>query len=185
MNCQQIISFYLSILVGVLFFPQSKVFAQSTVAACQAPLYILSVISGKDKIPELTQAEIIDDSDFVEQVNTPEELLAGRVPYKATATRDIATYWQMRITKSDFDSLAGKNAKYKLINSDNQVGNPFNNNVTVQPLNNIQKQDCLDEKTVVVSGGIKLEFSQLSQLVLGNFKAQIQVCVPTNNNLCP
>jgi hypothetical protein len=185
MNCQQIISLNLSMLLGILFFPQPKVFAQSTVAACQAPLYIFSVIQGKDKIPELTQAEIINDSDFVEQVNTQEELLAGKVPYKANATRDIQTYWQMRITKSDFDSLAGKNAKYKLVNPDNQLGNPFKDNVKIQPLNSIEKIDCLDNKTVVVGGGIKLDFSQLAQLVSGNFKAQIQVCLPTNNNLCP
>ncbi len=186
MNCRQIIRCYLSLLIGFLYLPQPKVLAQSTLPGCEAPLYIFSIIPGKEKIPPLTAVEIIDDSDRVTQVTTQAELLAAKVPYKATATRDIQTYWQMRITKSDFDSLSGKAAKYKLINPDNKPGNPFKNNIAVKPLNSIEKlTECSDNKTVVIGGGVTLEFRELSQFVPGNFAAQIQVCVPTNNNLCP
>ncbi len=186
MNCQQIIRCYLNVLVGFLCLSQPKVLAQSTLPGCEANLYLPSIIPGKEKIPPLTAVEIIDDSDRVAQVTTQAELLAAKVPYKATATREIQTYWQMRITKSDFDSLSGETAKYKLINPDTKPGNPFKNNITVKPLNTIQKlTECSDNKTVVIGGGVTLEFRELSQFVPGSFTAKIQVCVPTNNNQCP
>lgn len=169
--------------MGILFLPQPKVLAQSALPGCQAPLYIFSVV--QNQAPQLTQAQIINGSD-VQQVSTQEELLAAsQVPYKSSATSPVPTYWQIRITNSDFNSLAGKNATYKLINPDNQIGNPFRTNVTAKPLNSIQKiQECTDSKTVVIGGGMALEFSELSKLVSGVFKAEVQVCLPTNNNLC-
>lgn len=169
--------------MGILFIPQPKVLAQSTLPGCQAPLYIYSVI--QNQAPQLTQAQIINGSD-VQQVSNQEELLAAsQVPYKPSATSEVPTYWQMRITNSDLNSLAGKNATYKVISSDNQTGNPFKNNATAKPLNQIQKiQDCTDTKTVVVGGGMALEFNELSKLVSGTFKAEVQVCLPTNNNIC-
>jgi hypothetical protein len=183
MNRRQIISCHLSILMGIIFFPQPKALAQSSLPGCQAQLYTYTVI--QNQAPQLTQAQIINGSD-VQQVSSQEELLAvTQVPYKSSATSEIPTYWQMRITNTDFNSLAGKNATYKVISYDNKTGNPFNKNATAKPLKSIQKiQDCADGNTVVVGGGMALEFNELSKLVSGTFTAEVQVCLPTPNNVC-
>jgi hypothetical protein len=181
MNCRQIIRCYLSILVVLLFGPQPKVFAQSNTLGCQAELYRLSVV--QEKVPNLTQIDIVGDRN-VEQVRTREELLAGKPPYKLIATKEVPTYWQMRVKNTDSASLIGKNATYEVVNPENRTGNPLKK-ADAKNFGNIQQITTCNDDTVVVGEGVLLEFSELSQLsVDGTFKAQIQVCVPVNNTQC-
>jgi hypothetical protein len=182
MNCRQIFTCSFTIVFAVLFTPESKAFGQKNPSECQAALYQISLIEGK--IPDITPSEIIDDSDFVEQVGSgpQEQLLAAKVPIKSSLTHDLQRFWQMRVNNTDLPSLSNNNAKYKVI-SDNKSGNPFNK-VDAQPINIQQITTCPDN-TVVVEGGLRLVFSQLSQLASGMSNAQIEVCVPANNKQCP
>jgi hypothetical protein len=182
MKLRQIFTCYLTIVVAVLFTPQSKTFAQQNPSGCQATLYQISLIEGK--ISDITPSEVIDDPDFVEQVGSgpQEQLLAAKVPIKSSITHDLPRFWQMRVNNSDLPSLSNNNAKYKVI-TDNKSGNPFNK-VDAKPINIQQITTCPDN-TVVVEGGLRLVFSQLSQLASGMSNAQIEVCVPANNNQCP
>jgi hypothetical protein len=184
MNCRHIIRCYFSVLVGFLFLPQPKVLSETTLPGCETPLDMPSIILGKEKI-QLTAREIIDDSDGIAQVTTQAELLAAKTPYKPIATRDIE--WRMRITKSDFDSVDGKTAKYKLINSDNKLGNPFKNYVTVKSSKVIQRfETCSKDntETFVITGEFTLEFRELSQFVPGRFATKVEVCLPRSSDIC-
>lgn len=184
MNCRHIIRCYLSVLVGFLFLPQPKVLAQTTLPGCEAPLDMPSIIPGKEKI-QLTAAEIIDDSDGIAQVTTQAELLAAKAPYKLIATRSIE--WRMRITKSDFDSVNGKTAKYKLINPDNKLGNPFNNYITVKSSKVIERLETCSKnntETFVIIGELTLEFRELSQFMPGRFATKVEVCLPRTSDIC-
>ncbi len=183
MNCRQILTCYLTMVVGLLFTPQSKAFAQQNPSGCQAELYQISLIEGK--IPDITPSEVIDDSNFVEQVGSgpQERLLAAKLPIKSSITHDLQRFWQMRVNNTDLPSLLNNNAKYKVI-SDNKSGNPFNK-ADAKPIGNIEQTIICADNTVVVEGGLRIVFSQLSQLASGMSSAQIEVCVPANNNQCP
>ena len=182
MNCRQIIRCNLSMLVALLFVPQPKVIAQSNIPGCQAELYRLSVVG--EKVPNLTQIDIVGNMN-VEQVRTREELLAGKPPYKLIATKEVPTYWQMRVKNTDSASLIGKNATYEVVNPENRTGNPLKK-ANAKHFGNIKQITNCNDDTVVVGEGVALEFRELSQLMVdGTFKAQIQVCVPVNNTQCP
>lgn len=179
MNCREIIRCNLSILVALLFVPQPKVLAQSSLPGCQAKLGEPYVI--QKQLPELTPADIIGNTN-VEQVGTQQNPLKFESPFKLSATKEVPTFWQMRVTNTDYESIRGKNATYKIkiVFAENQTGNPFLK-ADAKHLGSIQQITTCTDGTVVVGEGVALEFRELSQLVVkGTFKAEIEVCVPTN-----
>jgi hypothetical protein len=180
MNLRQIIKCYLSIVVALLFAPQPKVLGQQLNSpGCQAPLYSLSAVI--NNIPTLEGKEIVDID--VQQVTTEQELLSGKPPYKQNAVRNISSFWQMRVKNDDLSSLSGDKVKYQIV-PDNIPGNPFKN-VNAIPISGIkQYSSCSTDGTVVIEGGLSLEFRELSLLLGGNYGAQITVCVPVNGIQC-
>ncbi len=173
MKCRRKIKCYLNIIVALLFVPQTKVLAQQVSSpGCQAQLnQPFAVINN---IPTIQGPEIVDGD--LQQVNTEEELLSGRPPYKQSAVRNIDNYWQMRVESNDVSSLSGKKVKYR-VEPDNQVGNPFRN-VNAIPIGDIKEYLTCSDGTVIVGGGLSLDFRELSMLLGGNYGAQIGICIP-------
>ncbi len=179
MNCRQSIKCCLSIVVALLFAPHPKVLAQASSSGCQMPIYTLSSVTSN--LPTLEGKEIVEVD--VEQVATEQELLSGRPPYKQSAVRVIPSFWQMRVKSSDLSSLNGNKVKYTVL-PDGNTGDPFNY-VNAVPLSEVkQYPPCSADDTVVIEGGLSLEFRELSRLLGGNYAAGITVCVPVNGVQC-
>lgn len=181
MNYRNMIKCYLSILVAFSLIPQPKVLAQSNSTACEAELYKLSNVQLADTL-KLTSSDVLDTD--VEQIgNNRQQTLPTNSPYKPSATKDVAKYWQMRVNKLD-PSINASDVKYTLIPS-NQVNNPFKQDqVQLRVFDSIdQIEECGDE-TIIIAGGISLEFRELSKLKPGIFQGQIEVCVQVNGNQC-
>lgn len=174
MNRRNIVKYYLSLFIALSFAPQPKVFAQSDSTGCEAELYQLSS-HPLGITPTLTAEDIIGNQ--VEQIgNNQEQPLPTTSPYNLSATKNIAKYWRMRVNNSDLP-INNDDVKYTLIDSSEQ-NSPFKQNkFEAKPLDTKVEESCSDETTVVITGGVTLEFSELSSLVPGNFQGQIDVCV--------
>ncbi|WP_414619161.1 hypothetical protein [Calothrix sp. CCY 0018] len=160
--------------------PQPKVFAESSSTGCEAELYKLSNIADTQT---LTATDIIDGSDVEQIGNNQQQMLSTNSPYKSSATKDVARYWQMRVNNSDLP-INASDVKYTLSPSD-EANNPFKENKVELRVLDIEKIDCSDEEaTSIITGGISLEFRELSNLVSGTFLGQINVCVQVSGNLC-
>lgn len=178
------IKFNFSLLAVFLFAPQPTVLAQSNSPGCQAKLYSLSVIEAK--LPSLEASDLIDNNveqvgSYVEQF-TSQDALAGKPPYKMSATRNVERYWQMRVNSSDIVSLSADKVRYRVINN-NTSGNPFSK-ANIKYYGDIKQYSSCVDGTVVIEGGFSIEFMDLPQLLPGNFRAQIEVCVPINGTQC-
>jgi len=188
MNCQNL-KYYLSIFIALSLTPQPKVLAQSNATGCQANLYSLSSVESPNTL-ELKAIDIMDANGFVsgnsiveQQAGNPEQPLPAVSPYKSSVTKDIGQYWQMRVKSSDIP-INANDVKYQL-RSNFEVDNPFKGTkFTVKPLGNIEQIENCSDETVVISGGISVEFRELSTLVPGRFTGQIDVCVPVNGTQC-
>ncbi|MEA5593961.1 hypothetical protein [Rivularia sp. UHCC 0363] len=173
MDCRTFVKYYLCVFVTLSFTPQPKVFAQSNSIGCQAELYQPSTIQLTDT-PKLTATDIIGLNN-VEQIGYQEQPLPTTSPYKSSATKNIANYWQMKVKKSDLP-ISLEDIKYRLIPS-SEPNNPFKQNkFEPKPFGVIEREACPNE-TIIVSGGITLEFKELSSFVPGKFRGDIQVCV--------
>ncbi len=181
MNCRNILECYFSIFVALLLTPQPQVLAQSNQSGCQANLYELSKIADTQR---LTESDILNGE--VEQLNIDykKETLATNSPYKASATIDVPRYWQMRVNNSDLP-INTSDVQYTLISS-NESNNPFKQNkFTPKVFGDIEQlETCSDNTTTVITSGISLEFTELSELVPGTFEGQIDICVQVNGNQC-
>lgn len=180
MNCRNIIKSYLSILVVLSFTSQPKAFAQSSIG-CEAKLYELSNVAETQK---LTAADMIDDSDFVEQIgNNREQSLPTNSPYKSNAIKNVARYWQMRVNDSDLP-INANDVKYTL-QPNSEENNPFKQSkFEAKPFSTIETIEKCTDQTTVISGGVTLEFRELSSLVPGKYRGRIDVCIPVNGNQC-
>lgn len=170
-------------LVALSLTPQPKVFAQSNSTGCEAEPYQLSIIQLTDT-PTLTATDIINDTDFVEQIgNNQEQSLPTISPYRSNVTKDVSQYWQMRVNNSDLP-INASDVKYRL-KSSNEANNPFQENkVELRALGSIEQIENCSDETTVIAGGISLQFNELSQLTPGTFKSEIEVCVPVNGVQC-
>lgn len=169
-------------LVALSLTPQPKVFASNSIG-CEAELYQLSTLQLTDT-PTLTATDIINDTDFVEQIaNNQQESLPTTSPYKSSATKDVPQYWQMRVNNSDV-SINANDVKYRLISS-NETNNPFQENkVELRVLGSIEQIENCSDETTVIAGGISLQFNELSELTPGIFQSEIEVCIPVNGVQC-
>lgn len=167
-------------LVVLLFLPQPKVIAQSNLSGCQAKLDDPYVI--QKQLPSLTPADIIGSTNVEQQVGTQQNPLKLESPFKLSAPKEVPIFWQMRVTNTNYESIRGKNATYKIkiVFAENQTGNPFLK-ANAKPFGNIEQIITCTDGTVVVGEGVAFEFRELSQLVVqGTFNAEIEVCVPVN-----
>ena len=181
MNRRNTVKYFFSLLITLSLIPQSKTFAQSSLTGCQADLYQLSTTA---ETQTLTASDLIDSE--VEQININSRLenLPNNSPYKSSATKNIAQYWQMRVKNSDL-SINASDVKYRLISS-NATNNPFKEStVEIKALGTIEQIENCSDETTVIAGGISLVFNELANLVSGTFPGEINVCVPVNGNQCP
>ncbi|MEO1427981.1 MAG: hypothetical protein AAFS12_13775 [Cyanobacteria bacterium J06632_19] len=180
MKRRNTVTYFFSLLITLSLTPQSKTFAQSSITGCQAELYQLSTTA---ETQTLTASDLIGSE--VEQINIDSRLdnLPNNSPYKSSATKNIAQYWQMRVNNSDLSINAG-DVKYRLIAS-NATNNPFKEGtVEIRALDSIEEiEECSDD-TTVITGGISLVFTELENLIPGTFPGNINVCVPVNGNIC-
>ncbi|NJM17393.1 MAG: hypothetical protein HC836_23785 [Richelia sp. RM2_1_2] len=181
MNCRNIVKCYFSILVAITLTPQPKVFAQSNSIGCQANLDKPFVTQLTDT-PKLTVMDIIGAD--VEQIgNNKQQTLSTNSPYKSSTTKDIASYWQMRVRNSDLP-INANDVKYTLRPSIEQ-DSPFKRNkFEPKPFGTIDVIENCPDETTVISGGVTLEFRELSSLVPGKFRGEIEICVPINGKQC-
>lgn len=180
MNCRNIVKSYFSILVVFSLTPQPKVFAQSNSKGCEANLYQLSNVAETQTI---TAADMIDDSDFVEQIgNNRDTTLPTNSPYKSTVNKQVAKYWQIRVRNSDLP-LNTSDIKYTLLPS-NETDNPFKANKFEPRVSAIEQIETCADETTIIGGGINLKFMEVSNLVPGNYLGEIEVCVQVNGNQC-
>ncbi len=189
MNCRNIVKCYLSIFIALSLTPQPKVLAQSSSNGCQARLHTLSQVESAETL-ELKAIDIMDASGAVsgnsivdQQAGNPEQPLPAISPYKSSVTKNIQKYWKMRVNSSDLP-INFNDVKYR-VRSTFQPDNPFQaTRFTPKPFGDIEQIETCADQTIVISGGVSLEFRELSTLVPGRFTGQIDVCVPINGNQC-
>ncbi|MEL6457293.1 MAG: hypothetical protein AAFQ91_03425 [Cyanobacteria bacterium J06621_15] len=180
MNCRNILKCYFSILIAVSLTPQPKVFAQSNSAGCQAQLYQLSK-TGEN--PKLTASELFNGD--IEQVDIDyrQQTLPTNSPYKSSATINVPRYWQMRVNNDDLP-INSTSVKYTLRPSSNS-NSPFTQDkFEAKVFGDIEQIETCSDNTTVITNGISLIFSELSELTPGFFQGQIDVCVQVNGNQC-
>lgn len=183
MNCRNLVKCYFSIVVAISLIPQPKVFAQSNSIGCEAKLYQPFVIQSTDTA-KLTAMDIIDGAEVEQIGNNQQQRLSTNSPYKSSTTKDVANYWQMRVINSDLP-INANDVKYTLRPSTFDQNSPFQRNkFEPKPFGAIETiENCLDD-TTVISGGVTLEFRELSSLVPGKFRGEIEICVPVNGKQC-
>ncbi|MUH00127.1 hypothetical protein F7734_50800 [Scytonema sp. UIC 10036] len=89
--------------------------------------------------------------------------------------RNLSPLWRMRVTKQDAALLQ---VRYQLVAAQNGKLNPFNNitNPVSSGINVVSScPEAVD--TVVVEGGIKFQFQDLSNIRKGDHIGQFSVCV--------
>ncbi|WP_044290790.1 hypothetical protein [Rivularia sp. PCC 7116] len=162
--------------------PQPKVFAQTNSNSCEAGIYELINVADTQTI---RPTDIL--STEVEQIgigNESTSLETDGAPYRDSSNPiSEPRYWEMRVSNSDLP-INTSDVKYTL-QSNSQQNNPFQENrVELQVLDIEEIERCPDNNTTVISGGISLIFRELEQLVPGNFRGDINVCVSVNGNQC-
>lgn len=184
MNCRQFIRCSLTVVVAVIAL-QPPTFAQTTSSECQATPYQVTYF--QKQIPALTALDIIGapagTDGVAHQVTTKEELLATQPPFKLNATRDLKSFWRMRVKTTDIPFLKAKFTVTKG-NPSNPKGSPFNKVNAQQSGNIVQVAACADD-TVLVEGGVSLVFSNLSELPVGLHMGWVEMCVVTEKEGCP
>ncbi len=185
MNCRQIIRCYLTIVVALLFAPQPKAFAEfNPNLTCEAQLN--KVFSTQNEPTKITveSSQILNVPDGIriatqqQQVSYPEQLLVVQPPIKPNVGYPLKSFWQMRVSEADSNSLS---AEY-LISSDGKPGNPFNKVSATS--SGIEQVKTCDDKTVVVKGNVVMVFTELSKFAQGNFNANVEVCVKAKDKGC-
>lgn len=183
MNCRNLVKCYFSIVVAISLIPQPKVFAQSNSIGCEAKLYQPFVIQSTDTA-KLTAMDIIDGAEVEQIGNNQQQRLSTNSPYKSSTTKDVANYWQMRVINSDLP-INANDVKYTLRPSTFDQNSPFQRNkFEPKPFGTIDVIENCPDETTVISGGVTLEFRELSSLVPGKFRGEIEICVPVNGKQC-
>ncbi|MBE9215732.1 hypothetical protein IQ247_24215 [Plectonema cf. radiosum LEGE 06105] len=157
-------------------------FAQSNSIGCEAKLDQPFVIKSTDTA-KLTAMDIIGAE--VEQIgNNQQQTLSTSSPYKSSTTKDVANYWQIRVKNSDLP-INANDVKYTLRPNTFDQNSPFKRNkFEPKPFGTIETIENCPDQTTVISGGVTLEFRELSSLVPGKFRGEIEICVPINRNQC-
>ncbi|MBF2065337.1 MAG: hypothetical protein IGS39_13075 [Calothrix sp. C42_A2020_038] len=188
MKYRQIIKFYFTLFLFIVFTPQQKTFASTSLPGCQAEFYKLIPIRGQiTTLDALKTSEFIGSNNLV-QVEKREDLLAAQLPNlnRNSNPRNIESLWRMRVKNTDLPLIRSSNAKYKFL-SNNIPGSPFNQ-VNIKPLNSIREVLSCAENSTLIEGGATIEFMNLSQVRITNsqkvFQGKIEICVPVNGTTC-
>ena len=161
-------------IAAFLAFPQLQTYAQTSPPPDPPGIYQLSFAQQLDISPLNIFAK---DKDMV---RLGEELLAAPVPFVQSLSREVPQLWRMRVRNEDVELLE---VEYK-VNSTNPQGSPFNNVVLeALPIQTISTDP--DTRTVVVQGGVRLIFSNLSETGSeGSYRGQLSVCVKRKDSGC-
>ncbi|MEM7554392.1 MAG: hypothetical protein AAF378_09880 [Cyanobacteria bacterium P01_A01_bin.84] len=161
------------VIAALLALPQLQTYAQTSPPPDPLGIYQLSFAERLD----ISSLNIFSSEKDI--ARTREELLAP-APFNELLSRELPQLWKMRVRSEDVEHLE---VEYK-INPTNTQGNPFTN-VTLEPLAIVPVSSDPDTKTVVVQGGVRLTFSNLSTAGnAGNYQGQLSVCVKRKDSGC-
>ncbi|MGD1871812.1 MAG: hypothetical protein ACFB02_02045 [Mastigocoleus sp.] len=162
------------VVATLLALPQLPTYAQTAPPPDPPGIYQLSFAQQLDISPLDIFAS---DKDMI---SPGEDLLTGPVPFNQFLSRELPQLWKMRVRNEDVEHLE---AQYT-VNPTNPQGSPFNN-VVLEPLPIITVSSDPDTKTVVVQGGVRFIFDNLSNT--GNesdYRGQLSVCVKRKDSGC-
>jgi hypothetical protein len=174
MICQRNFSRCLAIVVALMALPQPQVLAQS-VPPDPEQLYQVSFPREGLTISEFKSQELFTEIDLSDTVNNSGDLRGKPLPLSPAISRDLREFWKMRVRAEDVQFLL---PEYKL-SADNGKANPFNNVIKFDNLQITEVSRDPNTNTVVVQGGVRLQFQDISNFFgkADTFSGRLSVCV--------